>query len=126
MYRKDPDLSDRETCLAYCQVLLIFAYGMLYQINQWHSHEGPPGFSYFIQALDLLPDIHEEGSLLFVEVLALVGYFMQVLNRRDAAFLYVRNACLVGNRLLMHSDRIGVTNGNLSWSASGTFGLYVG
>jgi len=42
-----------------------------------------------MQALQFLPDIHEEGSTLFVEVLSLVGYFMQNLNRRDAAFLYV-------------------------------------
>jgi proline utilization trans-activator len=42
-----------------------------------------------MQSLKFLPDIHEEGSVLFVEVLSLVGYFMQILNRRDAAFLYV-------------------------------------
>lgn len=58
-------------------------------VNQWNSPNGPPGFDFFMQALEFLPDIHEEGSVLFVEVLSLVGYFMQNLHRRDAAFLYV-------------------------------------
>ena len=91
IYFKSLDLSDRATCLVYCQVLLMLAYGQMYSINQWTGNDGPPGFSFFIQALQFLPDIHEEGSVLFVEVLSLVGYFMQNLNRRDAAFLYVRH-----------------------------------
>jgi proline utilization trans-activator len=84
-----PDLSSREACLAFCQILLIFAYGLMYSVNQWSGSDGPPGFDYFKDALRYLPDIHEEGSILFVEVLSLVGYYMQNLNRRDAAFLYV-------------------------------------
>lgn len=89
IYSKPLDLTDRQNCLIYCQVLLMFAYGQMYSINQWTGNDGPPGFSYFMQALELLPDIHEEGSVLLVEVLSLVGYFMQNLNRRDAAFSYV-------------------------------------
>lgn len=90
MYEKAPDLSQLDTRLSYCQIMLVFAYGQLYSINQSTGHDGPPGFSYFTEALDFLPDIREEGSLLFVEVLSLVGYFMMILNRRDTAFLYVR------------------------------------
>lgn len=89
IYQEEPDFSQRDTCLTYCQALLVFAYGQMYSINQWMGHEGPPGFSYFTQALQFLPNIREEGSVLFVEVLSLVGYFYQNLNRRDAAFLYV-------------------------------------
>jgi hypothetical protein len=61
----------------------------MYSVNQWIGEEGPPGFKYFKHALRFLPDIHEEGSILFVEVLCYVAYYMQNLNRRDAAFLYV-------------------------------------
>jgi len=89
IYSKPLDLSDRETALNYCQVLLMLAYGQMYSINQWTGKDGPPGFSYFMQALELVPDVHEEGSVLLVEVLSLVGYFMLNLNRRDAAFSYV-------------------------------------
>lgn len=90
-----PDILDREACLSYCQILMIFAFGQMYSVNQWMGHDGPPGFAYFMQALQFLPELHEEGSVLFVEVLSLVGYFMQTLNRRDAAFLYVSCASML-------------------------------
>lgn len=89
VYRQPPDFSHRESRLIYCQVLLVIAFGLLYSINQWSGEEGPPGFKYFKYALGFLPDIHEEGSIFFVEVLCYVAYYMQNLNRRDAAFLYV-------------------------------------
>ena len=89
IYDRPPDFTDKNDCLIYCQVLLILAFGKMYSVNQWTSHDGPPGFEYFQQAMQLLPDIHEQGSVTFIEVLSLVGYFLQNLNRRDAAFLYV-------------------------------------
>ena len=89
IYSRAPDLNDHEERLSYCQILLILAYGQMYSVNQWTGNDGPPGFHYFMQALQVLPDIHEDGSILFVEVLSLVGYYMQNLNRRGAAFLYV-------------------------------------
>lgn len=61
----------------------------MYSVNQWSGDDGPPGFKYFKHALRFLPDIHEEGSIFFVEVLCYVAYYMQNLNRWDAAFLYV-------------------------------------
>ncbi|EKG13247.1 Transcription factor fungi [Macrophomina phaseolina MS6] len=103
-YNQTPDLSDREACLEYCQVLVILAYGQLYSVNQWDGHDGPPGFDYFMQALQYLPDIHDEGSVLFVEVLSLVGYFMQNLNRRDAAFLYIGLALRMAISLGLHQE----------------------
>lgn len=103
-YRGPPRIEDRDGCLSYCQVLLILAFGQLYSVNQWTSFDGPPGFEYFTHALQFLPDIHEEGSVLFVGVLALVGYFMQNLNRRDAAFLYVGNALRMAISLALHQE----------------------
>lgn len=89
VYHQPPDFSHRETCLVYCQSLLVIAFGLMYSVNQWSGDDGPPGFKYFKHALRLLPDIYEEGSIFFVEVLCYVAYYMQNLNRRDAAFLYV-------------------------------------
>ncbi|KAL1301410.1 hypothetical protein AAFC00_005669 [Neodothiora populina] len=103
-YRGPPSVDDRDACLSYCQVLLVLAFGQLYSVNQWTNFEGPPGFEYFTHALEFLPDIHEEGSVLFVGVLALVGYFMQNLNRRDAAFLYVGNALRMAISLALHQE----------------------
>lgn len=90
VYNHPPDTSNRESCLVYCQTLLVIAFGLMYSVNQWSGDDGPPGFKYFKHALRYLPDIHEDGSIFFVEVLCYVAYYMQNLNRRDAAFLYVR------------------------------------
>jgi len=85
VYSRSPNTSSREDCLLYCQILLILAFGQMYSLNEWAGEEGPPGFKFFQAALKLLPDIHEEGSVLFVEVLGLTAYFMQILNRRCAS-----------------------------------------
>jgi hypothetical protein len=98
------DFSERDTRLVYCQALLVFAYGQMYSVNMWMSNDGPPGFSFFTRALEFLPDIREEGSVLFVEVLALVGYFYQNLNRRDTAFLYIGHALRMAVALGLHQE----------------------
>ncbi|KAH0020670.1 hypothetical protein KCU78_g6377, partial [Aureobasidium melanogenum] len=103
-YRGPPDIGDREACLAYCQTLLVLAFGQLYSVNQWSGFDGPPGFDFFTQALQYLPDMYEEGSVLFVGVLALIGYFLQNLNRRDAAFLYVGTALRMAISLALHQE----------------------
>lgn len=97
VYHQPLDISHRESSLVYCQTLLVIAFGLMYSVNQWSGDDGPPGFKYFKHALRFLPDIHEEGSIFFVEVLCYVAYYMQNLNRRDAAFLYV---CGFSNFLL--------------------------
>lgn len=103
-YRGPPAVGDRDACLAYAKLLVILAFGKMYSINQWIDYNGPPGFDYFTCALELLPDVHEEGTILFVETLALVGYFMQNLNRRDAAFLYIGMALRMAITLGLHQE----------------------
>lgn len=103
-YRGPPDLGDQNACLTYAKMLIILAFGKLYSVNQWIDYNGPPGFEYLIHALEFLPDVHEDGSILFVETLALVGYFMQNLNRRDTAFLYVGMALRMAITLGLHQE----------------------
>ncbi|KAK7413371.1 Transcriptional activator [Neonectria punicea] len=103
-YCGPPDRNDKEGCLLYAKVLVILAFGQLYSVNQWVDFRGPPGFGYFTSALNLLPDAHEEGSVLCVETLALVGYFMQNMNRRDAAFLYIGMALRMATSLGLHQE----------------------
>ena len=71
------DPMDRTTDhrLACCQVLLVIAFGLMYSVNQWSGDGEPPGFKYFEYALQFLPDIHEGGSIFFVEVLCYVSYY---------------------------------------------------
>lgn len=103
-YLGPPELSDRDACLAHAKVLVILAFGKMYSVNQWIDYNGPPGFDYFTLALEVLPELHEEGSISFVETLALVGYFMQNLNRRDAAFLYIGAALRMAVTLGLHQE----------------------
>ena len=103
-YCGPPDLSNSEACLAYTKVLTILAFGQLYSVNEWNSFDGPPGFELFCHAVQYLPSIHEESSVLFVETLALVGYYMQNLGERDAAFLYVGTALRMAIALALHQE----------------------
>lgn len=104
-----PDPKDSGACLEYAKILVILAFGQLYSVNQWIDFKGPPGFEYFSHALQLLPDVHEEGSILCVETLSLIGYFMQNMNRRDAAFLYIGMALRMAISLGLHQEVIGAT-----------------
>ncbi|KAF9890125.1 Transcriptional activator [Aspergillus nanangensis] len=111
VYNQPPDFSNRESCLVYCQVLLVIAFGLMYSVNQWSGDDGPPGFKYFKHALRFVPEIHEEGSIFFVEVLCYVAYYMQNLNRRDAAFLYIGLALRMAISLGLHQE---VSDPNIS------------
>lgn len=104
VYNHPLDASNRESRLVYCQTLLVIGFGLMYSVNQWSGDGGPPGFKYFKHALRFLPDIHEEGSILFVEVLCYVAYFLQNLNRADAAFLYIGLALRMAISLGLHQE----------------------
>ncbi|KIW43387.1 uncharacterized protein PV06_04496 [Exophiala oligosperma] len=104
VYSRPPDPADQEACLVCCQVLLVLALGQMYSVNQWTGNDGPPGFGYFKSALKFLPDSHEDNSILFVEVLSYVGYYMQTLNRRDAAYLYLGLAMRMAISLGLHQE----------------------
>ncbi len=104
-----PDATDREDCLNYAKLLLVLAFGQLYSVNQWVDFRGPPGFAYFSEALSLLPETHEDGSLLCVETLALAGYFLQNMNRRDAAFQFIGRALRMAISLGLHHEVEGMS-----------------
>jgi proline utilization trans-activator len=43
-----------------------------------------------------LPNAYEDASILFIQVLSYVAYFMQTINRRDSAYLYIGLAMRMG------------------------------
>lgn len=104
VYEKSLNIVEQEACLKYAKLLVILALGKMYSVNQWIDYDGPPGFDYFTHALQLLPDLHEQGSVLFVETFALVGLFMQNLNRRDASALYIGSALRMAITLGLHQE----------------------
>jgi proline utilization trans-activator len=99
-----PEDYNQEACLTYSKVLVVLAFGQLYSVNQWDGFDGPPGFEYFTHALQYLPDVHEESSVLFVETLALIGYFFQNLDRRDTGYVYVGIALRMAISLGLHRE----------------------
>lgn len=104
VYSGKLDLKNKKECLIYCQILLVFAFGQMYSINQWVSHDGPPGFQFFKHALSLVPNAFEDCSIMFVEVLCYVAYFMQAINRRDTAYVYVGIALRMAISLGLHRE----------------------
>ncbi|GLA85121.1 transcriptional activator [Aspergillus tubingensis] len=106
VYSSPPKLEDREDCLIFCQVLLVLAFGQMYSVNQWIGNDGPPGFYYFKHALPLLPHVHEDGSVLFVEVLSYVAYYMQTMNRRHSAYFYIGLAQRMAISLGLHQETL--------------------
>jgi hypothetical protein len=104
--RPNPDDDDIETCLRYAKVLVVLAFGQLYSINQWVGFRGPPGFGYFANALQFLPDPHAQPSILFVETLALIGYFFQNLNCVASASMYIGMALRMAMSLGLHQEEV--------------------
>ncbi len=96
------NVADPVSCLAHAKLLVILAFGQFYSINQQMGGGGLPGSDYFAAAVQLLPEIHEHASILFVETLCLIGYFMQNLNHRAAAFSYVGLAVRMAISLGLH------------------------
>ena len=98
------DMADPASCLAHAKLLILMAFGQFYSINQGVGGASPPGSEYFAAAVQLLPEIHEQASVRFVETLSLVGYFMQNLNHRAAAFSYVGLAVRMAISLGLHEE----------------------
>lgn len=89
VYSAGLDLARRDHVLSLCQVLLVVAFGMMYSVNTWASKDGPPGFTYFKQALMFVPAVYEGGSVQLVEVICYCAYYLSTINKHDTAFLYV-------------------------------------
>lgn len=103
-YEKPLNIAEPEASLKYAKLLIILAFGKMYSVNQWIDYDGPPGFDYFTHVPQLIPDLHEQGSVLFVETLALAGFFMQNLNRLDASSLYIGSALRMAITLGLHQE----------------------
>ncbi|KIH93855.1 hypothetical protein SPBR_05597 [Sporothrix brasiliensis 5110] len=116
----DDENDDTRVCLTYAKIFMVLALGRLYSVNRTttsrdgdapsntddpdDANDRPPGFGFFARALALLPDVHAPGSILGVETLAYVGYFLQNMNRRDAAYLYIGVALRMAISLGLHQE----------------------
>lgn len=76
----------------YVELLLVFAIGQLLEGETRSIHDQPPGYAYFQQAMDLLPNactLQNEGTL-GVEIMALATFYLQCSDRKDDAYVNVK------------------------------------
>lgn len=76
--------------LWHIQMLLVFALGRAILARE-HFKTGPAGTTYFLRALEALPDTHRlyEDPVLSIEILCLLTLFMQAIDAGQEAYGYV-------------------------------------
>lgn len=57
-----------------CKLFALFSMGEMYSNRRLGSTKGPdvPGTGYFVQAMSLTQDMHEEASVVYVEALLII------------------------------------------------------
>lgn len=77
--------------LWYVQLSLVFAIGQLLDGEAPGVDDQPPGYAFFFQAMDLLPNAYilQGAETLGVEITALITFYLQCSERKDDAYVYV-------------------------------------
>ncbi|KAL1997982.1 hypothetical protein VTN02DRAFT_269 [Thermoascus thermophilus] len=96
-----------------CRLFAIFAIGELYTNRKAPSSSassassgsaGPqvPGTGFFLQAMSLFQDLHEEATVSYIEILLLLSLFLLALNRPNSAYTYAGIALRLSLTLGLH------------------------
>ncbi|RDW61368.1 hypothetical protein BP5796_11260 [Coleophoma crateriformis] len=82
-----------KTGLWHIQMLIIFAFGTSI-LSREAGPLGPTGALYFSKAMEAMPDCHRlcVEPLISIEILCMISLFMQAMDMRFAAQLYIRQA----------------------------------
>ena len=85
-----PEVS--HSSLWYVQYLLVIAFGKLFLVQR-APEAHPPGAIFFARAMRLLPDIKDlyEDIFLSLEILCGISFYLQCIDHRNTAYIYVRN-----------------------------------
>ena len=77
--------------LWYVQLSLVFAIGRLLDGEAPDVDDQPPGYEYFLQAMDLLPNacVLQGAESLGIEITAMITFYLQCSERKDDAYVYV-------------------------------------
>lgn len=83
--------------LWYVQLSLVFAIGRLLDGDAPDVDDQPPGYEYFSQAMDLLPNacVLQGAETLGIEITALITFYLQCSERKDDAYIYVRTPLIL-------------------------------
>lgn len=90
LYQDGPMLVKQKQSMWYIEYLLVMAMGMLIGSASGDSPD-PPGSLFFAEAIRLLPPIHSLGDsgILSVEIMALIGIYLQWCHSKHEAYFYV-------------------------------------
>lgn len=97
--------------LWYVQFLLVIAFAKAF-LRQGKIESGPPGSTFFVRAINLLP--HSEflftQPLLAIETLCIISLYLQSVEMRCSAYSYVRSSSSVAFNYLPYADWTSATH----------------
>jgi proline utilization trans-activator len=90
----------------YLELLLVFAIGQLLQGEAQDVDGQPPGFAYFQQAMDLLPNpcILQGLGAIGIEITGFITFYLQCSDRKDDAYVYVRSYSALSTSVVEVTD----------------------
>lgn len=90
LYNDGPELATTRDRLWYVQYLIIIGFGKALMIGRGQD-AAPPGTDYVMRALEFLPDVNGlyQDPLLAVEICCGLALFLQSVDHRNSAYVYV-------------------------------------
>ncbi|KKY17636.1 putative zn 2cys6 transcription factor [Diplodia seriata] len=104
-FYSDPTHKIAEADLWYIHFLIILAFGKAFT-TQRSQGKKPPGTDFFVKAVQLLPNtiVLEKRPLMSTELLCCISLYLQCLDYRDAAHIYIGQAMRIALCHGMHTD----------------------
>ncbi|OKL62323.1 hypothetical protein UA08_02518 [Talaromyces atroroseus] len=89
-----------------CKIFALFSMGEMYSNRRLPSTRDSdiPGTGFFLQAMSLTQDLHEEASVAYVEALLIISLYSLALNRTKSAYTYAGMALRLCLTLGLHHN----------------------
>ncbi|KAK8240198.1 putative C6 transcription factor [Phyllosticta capitalensis] len=89
-----------------CRLFVVFALGELYSKKTAvaGNRRSVPGTSFFLQAMNLFQDLHEEADVDYIETLLVMSFYSHALNRKNTAYTYAGLALRLSLTLGLHRN----------------------
>ena len=90
-FYEEPSEKMKSSKLWYIKFLLVLAFGKAF-LERSGDKPSPPGSTYFIQAIDLLPntEVMYREPIVAIEILCMVSLYLQSVDMRRSAYSFVR------------------------------------
>ncbi|KAF2136657.1 uncharacterized protein K452DRAFT_302600 [Aplosporella prunicola CBS 121167] len=89
-----------------CRLFVVFALGELYskKASVSGNRRMVPGIAFFLQAMSLFQDLHEEADVEYIETLLVMSFYSHALNRKNTAYTYAGLALRLSLTLGLHRN----------------------